>query len=175
MDVNGDGFELTNAANGVLFDLWGVNDGSKQKISWAARGSKNAWLVLDRNGDGVINSGVELFGDRTPQAQSDQRNGFRALAEFDKPANGGNSDNRIDENDSVYTRLRLWIDENHNGISEPTELHTLHEFGITGFSLRTQDSRWTDRFGNKFRFRGRVEKAPGSKVSEWMYDVFLVM
>jgi hypothetical protein len=175
VDLSGDGFDLTDAAHGVLFDLWGVNDGSKQQVSWTSRSSRNAWLVLDRNGDGTINSGLELFGDRAPQAQTYERNGFRALAEFDKLANGGNGDGRIDDKDQIFTRLRLWIDENHNGISEPAELHTLDEFGITGFSLKTEESRWSDRFGNKFRFRGRIETAPGSKVSEWMYDVFLVM
>ena len=175
LDLKGEGYDLTDVARGVMFDLWGAGGGFKQRVAWPRLGSANAWLVLDRNGDGLITSGLELFGDRTQQAQSDQRNGFRALAEFDKPENGGNSDNHIDQMDSVFSRLRLWLDKDHNGISDPSEMHQLSEFGITGFSLTTEESKWTDRYGNKFKYRGHVEKTSWSKVGDWMYDVFLVM
>ena len=173
IDVSGKGFDLTNAKHGVEFDLWGVNDGSKEQVAWTAPRSMNAWLALDRNGDGMITSGAELFGDRTAQPPSTHRNGFLALAEFDKPENGGNGDGVIDEKDSVYSRLVLWWDVNHNGISETGELHSLMEFGVSAISLTTEETPWQDKYGNKFLYRARIVRTTPFSGGEWAYDVGL--
>jgi hypothetical protein len=178
IDTEGEGFHLTAAANGVMFDIRG--DGHPVQIAWTASGFHNAFLALP-GADGLVHNGKQLFGNFTQQPKSDAPNGFLALAEFDKPENGGNGDRIIDEHDAVYSRLRLWIDANHDGISQPEELHTLAELGVYALSLDYRHSRRTDDFGNEFRFKAKVNSGirrdfrdEASEVGRWTYDVFLV-
>lgn len=172
IDVGGNGFDLTSAAGGVLFDI--LATGIKRQVSWTAAGTDDAWLVLDRNGNGVVDSGTELFGNKTPQPSGPRPHGFLALAEYDKAGFGGNGDGVITSADSIWHSLRLWRDANHNGLSEPGELVTLSAVGIEGLDLQYHESRRRDENGNLFKYRARVYTSRSSTVGRWAFDVFLV-
>jgi hypothetical protein len=175
VDTTGHGFHLTSAEEGVMFDFYG--DGHPIKLSWTAADSGNAFLALDRNHNGKIDDAKELFGNITKQPKSDDPNGYLALAEFDKPENGGNGDGIIDSRDAVYSKLLLWIDENHDGISQPNELHSLSALGVYSISLKYRREPIVDRYGNLFRYRGFLnpDAADGeSKDGRITYDVFFV-
>jgi hypothetical protein len=179
IDVLGNGFDLTNAANGVVFDINPEGRiGLKEQVAWTAESSDDAWLVLDRNRNGVIDNGRELFGNFTQQPDppsGETRNGFLALARYDKPQQGGNNDGRIDADDEIFTSLRLWQDVNHNGISEQSELQMLASKGVAQIDLDYRESRRVDQHGNKFKYRARVYDVRGVYVGRWAWDVILML
>jgi hypothetical protein len=172
IDTMGDGFNLTNQLGGVRFDL--NANGFPELISWTAVDTDDAFLVLDRNSNGVIDNGAEMFGNYTPQPPTDKRNGFAALAEYDKAANGGNGDGRINSQDAIFAVLRLWTDKNHNGFSEPDELHRLPALGVASIDLDYKEKRRRDEHGNWFRYQAKVYDEHGAQVGRWACDVFFV-
>jgi len=122
LDINGNGlFDTTSAQNGHDFDILG--DGKPVRVATAVKG--DGLLVLDRNGNGQIDSGKELFGD-----QNGAVDGFAELARFDDVRDG-----QIDHLDAVFDQLKVFRDWNLNGRADPGELLGLIELGITSLLL----------------------------------------
>lgn len=171
-------YRLTSAATGVLFDIDG--DGVPEQISWTASDSNVAFLAIDRNGDGKITSGKELFGNYTWPGMP---NGFAALRAMNLDTNGGQERGTVSSDDPLFARLLLWTDANHNGVSELSELRPVSEL-LTDIGLGYQPHRRHDAYGNFFAYRGfafdrtapgRNAVLPSEELSRrrHIYDVFL--
>jgi hypothetical protein len=206
IDLGGAGYQLTNVRDGVRFDI--LANHKLQQLAWTAGGWNVGFLALDRNGNGQIDDGSELFTGISPQpglprlpkgpisaptsgrgqplakfalprggAKTGKpgglitKNGFLALAVYDQPANGGNGDGQIDAQDAIFPKLKVWVDLNHNGVSDPGELFSLADLGITSISLKYEPNRWTDVYGNRFRYRTSIIRYGAA---EWIYDVYLL-
>lgn len=129
-DMDGDGIEINilSATNPVRFDL--NVDGIATQMAWA--GADDAWLALDRDGNGHIDHGGELFGNHTVLGNGKRASdGYAALAELDS-----NRDGLINAQDARFADLRLWQDGNQNGLSEANELRSLNQAGVTEINLR---------------------------------------
>jgi hypothetical protein len=171
MSSNAAQYHLTSADDGVMFDMNG--NGVKQRISWTAAESLVGLLALDRNGNGRIDDGTELFGNHTRKRDGTRaKHGFEALADLDDP---GSTDQAITTTDSIYQRLMLWTDRNHNGISEPSELSSLSDVGILKIDTTYVVRRRRDKFGNRYRYEGSALILDGGKLRERrVFDVFFV-
>ena len=159
VSIRGNRLQLTSAQDGVNFDL--DSDGIRERVGWTAPGADDAFLVFDRNQNGVIDNGTELFGDTSPQHPSADPNGFEALAWHDDPHHGGNGDGVIDSKDPVFYDLAFWIDSNHDGVSQASELRWAIEAGVVAFGLDYRTSRRTDQHGNQLKYLGRIEMDAG--------------
>jgi hypothetical protein len=174
IDTARDGYRLTSVEDGVAFDLDG--DGTLEQMAWTRADSDDAFLALDRNGNGRIDDGTELFGNYTP-AYVDRRhprapNGFEALRFLEGPDFGvSRVDGRIDAHDEAFGRLLLWTDINHNGISEPEELRAAYAVGVRAIGTDYKEKRRVDRFGNEFRQKGRLWWSDGA--IEPVFDIWL--
>ena len=131
LDLNGDGVTSTFISEtSTYFDL--DNNGMKERTGWVQ--STDGLLALDKNSDGVINDGNELFGNYTKDTLGNySNNGFDALSKYDT-----DHDNVIDANDEIYTALQVWQDSNTDGITDAGELHSLSELGVSSINLTYQ-------------------------------------
>ncbi len=156
LDLDGDGLETTgiNASAPILFDH--NADGVKTATGWVK--PDDALLVYDRNGNGRIDSGRELFGDSTlSYSGGTTADGFAALAQEDT-----NGDGRVNAADAHWTSLRLWRDLNQDGISQADELFTLDSQNITALNVaKTANSQMLAN-GNQIADLGSYVKTDGS-------------
>lgn len=175
VDLERNRFHLTGLADPVFFDI--DADGDLEVLSWTSAGTLDAFLVLDRNGNDAVDSGAELFGNATPLIDgSTAENGYIPLAEFDLTAVGGNGNGLIDPGDVIYPELQLWIDLDHNGLSEPGELLSLADAGVTRLDLEYWQTRIHDGHGNYFRYLSRAWiLVNGHEKRTWTTDVFFVV
>ena len=141
LDLDGDGIETTNLVGSTThFDL--DANGFAERTGWV--NGDDGLLALDRDGNGRIDNGQELFGDHTVLSDGTvATSGFQALAEFDE-----NADGVIDSNDSIYSQLRVWQDANGNGIATSTELKTLAQLDIVSINLSSTVTQVSDAMNN---------------------------
>lgn len=161
LDLTGDGLFTVGLGAGVFFD-WNGN-GFATSTGWIS--PSNGFLVLDRNGNGTIDSGREMFGDQTllKDGITVAQNGFQALAEFDIFGHGV-----IDERSPVFHELRVWVDRSMNGRTDPGELYTLAELGIASISL----GYIVPRSGNVLVRQGHYALETGERryLGEWLFE-----
>ena len=154
IDLNGDGIVTTGLSDGVFFDH--DSDGLAEQSAWV--NANDGLLVMDRNGNGLIDSGRELFGVDTLLADGQlATEGFEALAELDD-----NGDGVIDNSDSAYALLRVWRDTIGDGRTLDGELFSLGDLGITAIALDAAEDFTLDAAGNMRAYVGTYEKADGS-------------
>ncbi|MGD6903437.1 lipase family protein [Bacillus infantis] len=154
LDLDGDGLDTIGKGQGANYDHDG--DGFAEETGWVGEG--DGLLVFDRNGDGKYTDGSELFGDQTPLKNGSLAStGFEALEEFDT-----NKDGKIDQNDSQFTDLKIWMDKDKDGTAEEGETFTLAELGIRSLNTAYQNVNVEDGYGNTQIQLGQYEKNDGS-------------
>lgn len=149
LDLDDDGVELTNVGQGRTFDL--NADGTDDQTAFIA--GDDGFLALDRNGNGAIDDGGELFGD-----QHGARHGFAELNRFDDTGDGV-----IDVSDAIFHRLRVLHDINGDGRIELAELSALADLDIAAIDLRTDDTDDRAAGGNRLAQRGAFVRRDGSR------------
>ncbi|MEX5575052.1 calcium-binding protein [Pseudomonas lijiangensis] len=152
LDLDGDGIE-TLAVGASYFDL--DSDGLSEMAGWVS--PDDGLLVHDRNGDGRISNGTELFGNHSllNNGQTAQ-NGYQALAEYDS-----NGDGMINAQDASYAKLQVWRDLNGNGTSDAGELQSLTDAGVVSISTGYTDSNHVDAYGHEHRQVSTIMLANG--------------
>jgi hypothetical protein len=189
-DMKNNGVLLTNIAEGTSFDL--NANGFAEPCGWTQQYTDDAFLALDNDNDGEIRDATELFGNHTSGAAD----GYMALARYDTSWYGGNGDGIIDSRDTVYTRLKLWYDLDHDGdvdLGVPMSPAQAAAVGYPGFgamnelqpmsfkvkSINLAYSQYMaeDQYGNMFRFGSSAVLKnvpwPANQIATW--DVYLVV
>lgn len=159
LDLGDDGIAPTAAEQGVNFDLLGHG---AVRTAWIQ--GNDALLVLDRNNNGLIDDGTELFGEATDIGGAPAADGFEALATLDRPEAGGNGNGLLEAGDLMFDQLALWTDRNGDGRSQPEELQSLAQAGIRSVGVHgTTAGDVTDPHGNDLSLRGSFSRADGRR------------
>ena len=132
--------------------------------------SSVAALTMHRDGETIY--GTLVFNKNIREGNEALPAVLRTTARHEM-GHGGNGDELLDQQDRIFGALRLWQDFNHNGISEPSELHSLPDLGLRSISLFYRESKRRDGNGNTFRYRAKVVDTNGAQLGRWVYDVFL--
>lgn len=152
LDLDGDGVEtLSMTGNSIYFDH--DNNGYAEKTGWANK--DDALLVIDKNKNGKIDNGTEMFGNNT---SSSSENGFIALSQYDS-----NHDGLINSKDSEFKNIKLWQDKNSNGITDSGELNSLSDAGIKSISTGYIATNNVDSNGNTIKENGFFTRTNGSQ------------
>lgn len=172
LDLRQDGFRLSGPDPAVLFDI--DADGVRDPIAWTRANDDDAFLCLDRNGNGLIDDGTELFGYATPLRNGQPAQvGYRALAELDSSEAGGNRDGVVDASDARFADLCVWVDRNRDGVSQPQEMSGLGPAGVAALEYRYRVTHLRDSYGNLFRYVSSVKmRIPSGALRSWpSFDV----
>ena len=180
LDLNDDGIHTTDFYQAVLFDING--DGKLEDIAWTNPSTYEAFLFLDLNHNGRCDNGLELFGNATlmPDGQH-ARHGFEALGVYDTLDFGGNVDGRISRQDLVWRHLRLWVDANHDGVSQRHEISRIGQQQVVAIDLDFAASDEIDGnlnthpYQSTFVRRYRNPGLPPVLVRQAVHDVFFLL
>ena len=155
LDLGDDGIKPTSVGSGVNFDIMGHG---KMSTAWIK--GNDALLVMDRNRNGIIDDGTELFGSATDIGGAPAADGFEALARLDSNGNG-----LVERGDLLFDELKLWRDRDGDGLSDKGELSDLRSAGIIGLEIHGSDSCGlrTDQHGNDLSLRASFIRADGRK------------
>jgi hypothetical protein len=154
LDLDGNGLETVGLAANIYFDHDG--DGVLTRTGWAGKG--DALLVWDRNANGSIDTGAELFGDFTPLPNGTLApNGFAALAALDS-----NGDGILDASDPAFAELKLWRDADQNGVTGAGELISLADAGVVSLNLANTLKNQTLANGNQLAREGSFTRTDGT-------------
>ena len=181
IDLGTPNLELKSIENGAHFDL--DKNGFAEKTAWI--GEEDGFLAIDRNGNGIIDDGGELFSDYVIKKDGTKAiNGFDALEDFDDNVNeetGEIGDGVIDEKDSRFKELRVWVDKDNYGITDEGELNTLEYHNIKSISLNILDpensENSNDNSENKklsenfFNAEVKFANEETTKISEHWFEV----
>jgi trimeric autotransporter adhesin len=173
VDLNKDGIDLGPAGRGVSFD---VNaDGYPELVQWVRPGGDEAFIALDRNRNGLVDDGSELFGVGTPLFEGGKAaNGFVGLAQYDQPLLGGNDDGMISRDDAIWPELSMWLDSNADGIAAANEMRRPEALGLRSFGTIPKVRRYIDAAGNSLPYWSwaRTVRPPRRAI---MVDVYFLV
>lgn len=164
LDLDGDGVETVHVSSGVNFDH--DANGFAEQSGWAGR--DDGLLVWDRNGNGEIDNGTELFGNNSvlPNGQK-APNGFAALAGLDS-----NQDGHFSSADSLFSTIKVWRDSDGDGHADSGELLSLASAGVQSIATSYTQGISVDANGNEHRQLGTYTTTGGAQRS--VSDVWFV-